>query len=251
MAIAWGLAVLCASVCVLHGADAIPANGGDVVELLSVEPSAQQEVIAAEKAVKDISLGKSPNKPSKTAASIPGVSDIYKDRDRKYPRPVRRSAYGETPLNINHGVLKPGDRGFLEEQMKGPPKTYEAAVDRIDRALKEKRVKKRMIAYKHEHVARLARAAGNAVADMAQEVQKEAAEHAERLAADAAECAQELASTADPDKKKLLVKACKEKADAKKAGLSGGCTGRHSCRQGNFHCWGKRRQDPWRGCAIC
>merc|ERR1712054_36550 len=179
MAIAWGLAVLCASVCVLHGADAIPANGGDVVELLSVEPSAQQEVIAAEKAVKDISLGKSPNKPSKTAASIPGVSDIYKDRDRKYSRPVRRSAYGETPLNINHGVLKPGDRGFLEEQMKGPPKTYEAAVDRIDRALKEKRVKKRMIAYKHEHVARLARAA-------------------------------------DPDKKKLLVKACKEKADAKK-----------------------------------
>jgi len=116
------------------------------------------------------------------------------------------------------GILKPGDTGYLAALIKGPPKSYQQAMQMIDKQLARKRMDKRQVAYDHEHAARLARVASDAVADMAQEVGAEAEENAQRVANEEEDCVQEMRSASGEDERRHKVKECKKKeADKKKA----------------------------------
>jgi len=114
------------------------------------------------------------------------------------------------------GNLKPGQKGFLRQQIEGRVTPFKETMARINHKLHRKWTAQRNTAYAHDEAARLAADASNAVSQMAHEVGSEAEENAEHKAALAATCAEEMMSITDKEAKALKAKQCEQLLDAKR-----------------------------------
>jgi len=239
-------AVLLAWVCLIHSSEALPLQMSDTVSLVQAaekpESLAQQEKSdesAVAVAEKEVELAKQGRNTQQTQLQPPTPMHGDDKEDKAVDRMVHEvtnsggkidhdestrdsdgvamHAQEGTPRDKpdRNGLLKPGQKGFLLQQVTGPVKPFAKTMADINHKLQRKWQDKRQMAYQHEEAATLARQASRAVGRMAEEVGTEAEENAQHKAAAAAECAMKLKSTSDEEEKSVIAKECKEALAAK------------------------------------
>jgi hypothetical protein len=237
------LAVLFACACMMQSSEAVPIRGSDVVSL--GEPGSSEPVVVsqqsadiaavnqAEKEVEAVTLpvlAKAPPAPVAQESQAPlsvvgpdvpaaGVNKMVAD----ITEPTRTDAkvLHALPVQVSdapdaNGNLKPGQKGYLAQQIEGRVVPFKETMAAINHRLHRKWTEERNSAYAHDEAARLAADASQAVGNMAHEVGTEAEENAEHKAALAAQCAQDMMSITDKDAKSLKAKECEQLLDAKR-----------------------------------
>jgi len=238
MAKVTGLAVLLAWVCLIHSIEALPVQS-DSASLSNAEPepntinAEENAVEAARKELDDVKAGrnspdtqmKTPPKPAGSSTSFDRMpNEIVQGGDTENDDLVTDSdAVSMHAQNMKDkdkpsqdGRLKPGQKGFLEQQITGPHEDFKETMEKIDRKLHLKHQKEREEGYQASETARMATEASQAVGAMAQEVRTESMQNAEAKAAQAADCGTVLKSISDDEEREMKAKECKEAVDVKK-----------------------------------
>merc|ERR1712227_145117 len=243
-----GVVALLACVCLIHTGEALPLQMSDTVSLVEAaekpqETEAQQEandlnaVEAAEKEVEATKMGRTSH-PTELQKPTPMHGDDKTDEqvDRMVHEVTNDGGkidhHDEDTMDSDaitlhaqmrqsrdkpnaEGILKPGQKGFLLQQVQGPVKSFDKTMSDINHKLQRKWSDERQNAYQHAEAARLARQASNAVGRMAEEVSTEAEENAQKKAAAVAECQMKLEQATDEADKMMIAKECNQALQAK------------------------------------